>query len=99
MSDGSIQTGYPVLPRGACDAHCHIFGPFDRFPLPEDRSFTPPEAPETALRRLHARLGFDHAVTTESRWLRRRGEDLTAPRLHPRDVDGPTFDEWLRIWT
>jgi peptidoglycan/xylan/chitin deacetylase (PgdA/CDA1 family) len=44
-------------------------------------------------------LGFDHAVTTESRWLRRRGEDLTAPRLHPRDVDGPTFDEWLRVWT
>jgi peptidoglycan/xylan/chitin deacetylase (PgdA/CDA1 family) len=43
-------------------------------------------------------LGFEHAVTTESRWLRRRGEDLTAPRLHPRDVDGPTFDEWLRVW-
>ena len=44
-------------------------------------------------------LGFEHAVTTESRWLRRRGEDLTAPRLHPRDVDGTTFDEWLRVWT
>ena len=44
-------------------------------------------------------LGFEHAVTTESRWLRRRGEDLTAPRLHPRDVAGPTFDEWLRVWT
>jgi peptidoglycan/xylan/chitin deacetylase (PgdA/CDA1 family) len=44
-------------------------------------------------------LGFDHAVTTESRWLHRRGEDLTAPRLHPRDVDRPTFDEWLRVWT
>jgi peptidoglycan/xylan/chitin deacetylase (PgdA/CDA1 family) len=49
--------------------------------------------------RVAADLGFDHAVTTESRWLRRRGEDLTAPRLHPRDVDGPTFDEWLRGWT
>jgi peptidoglycan/xylan/chitin deacetylase (PgdA/CDA1 family) len=46
-----------------------------------------------------ADLGFDHAVTTESRWLRRRGDGLTAPRLHPRDVDGPTFDEWLRVWT
>jgi peptidoglycan/xylan/chitin deacetylase (PgdA/CDA1 family) len=44
-------------------------------------------------------LGFEHAVTTESRWLRRRGEELLAPRLHPRDVDGPTFDEWLSIWT
>lgn len=49
--------------------------------------------------RVAADLGFDHAVTTESRWLRRRGEHLTAPRLHPRDVDGATFDEWLRRWT
>jgi peptidoglycan/xylan/chitin deacetylase (PgdA/CDA1 family) len=46
-----------------------------------------------------ADLGFDHAVTTESRWLRRRGDGLTAPRLLPRDVDGPTFAEWLRVWT
>jgi peptidoglycan/xylan/chitin deacetylase (PgdA/CDA1 family) len=43
-------------------------------------------------------LGFAHAVTTDSRWLRRRSEELSAPRLHPRDVDGPTFDEWLRVW-
>jgi peptidoglycan/xylan/chitin deacetylase (PgdA/CDA1 family) len=43
-------------------------------------------------------LGFTHAVTTSSRWLRRRGDGLTAPRLHPRDVDGATFDEWLRVW-
>ncbi len=49
--------------------------------------------------RIAADLGFDHAVTTESRWLRRRGEALTAPRLHPRNVNGPTFDEWLRRWT
>ncbi|MGJ4894874.1 amidohydrolase family protein [Bradyrhizobium oligotrophicum] len=53
-------------PAGACDAHCHIFGPFDRFPLPDDRSFTPPEAPETALRRLHDRLGTDRAVIVHS---------------------------------
>lgn len=55
-----------ALPAGACDAHCHIFGPFDRFPLPDDRSFTPPEAPETALRRLHAHFGFARAVIVHS---------------------------------
>ncbi len=49
--------------------------------------------------RLADDLGFDHAVTTESRWLRRRGDDLSAPRLHPRDVDGDDFEEWLRRWT
>ncbi|MGJ4942881.1 amidohydrolase family protein [Bradyrhizobium sp. HKCCYLS1011] len=66
MSEISIQTERRVLPRGACDAHCHIFGPFDRFPLPDDRSFTPPEAPETALRQLHEGLGFDRAVIVHS---------------------------------
>ncbi|WP_026190499.1 amidohydrolase family protein [Methylobacterium sp. WSM2598] len=55
-----------ALPAGACDAHCHIYGPFDRFPLPVDRSFTPKEAPETALRHLHERLGFSRAVIVHS---------------------------------
>lgn len=55
-----------ALPDGACDAHCHIYGPFDRFPLPADRSFTPHAAPETALRRLHDRLGLGRAVIVQS---------------------------------
>jgi 2-pyrone-4,6-dicarboxylate lactonase len=55
-----------TLPAGACDAHCHIFGPFARFPLPPDRSFTPNQAPETALRRLHDHLGFKRAVIVQS---------------------------------
>lgn len=55
-----------VLPAGACDSHCHIYGPFDRFPLPDDRSFTPHAAPETALRRLHDKFGFARAVIVQS---------------------------------
>jgi predicted TIM-barrel fold metal-dependent hydrolase len=54
------------LPENSCDAHCHIFGPFDRYPLPDDRSFTPALAPETALRRLHERLGFTRSVLVQS---------------------------------
>jgi len=57
---------HPDLPPGACDAHCHIYGPFARYPLPDDRSFTPSEAPETALRRLHDRLGIGRAVIVQS---------------------------------
>jgi len=51
-----------VLPPGACDAHCHVFGPAAKFPYAADRSYTPPDAPVAALRRLHARLGVSRAV-------------------------------------
>jgi len=32
-------------PRGAWDAHCHVFGPADKFPYAEGRGYTPPDAP------------------------------------------------------
>jgi 2-pyrone-4,6-dicarboxylate lactonase len=51
-----------VLPAGACDAHCHVFGPAAQFPYAADRSYTPPDAPVGALRRLHAHLGIARAV-------------------------------------
>lgn len=51
-----------ILPPGACDAHCHVFGPAGRFPYSPDRGYTPPDAPLEALRRLHARLGISRAV-------------------------------------
>jgi 2-pyrone-4,6-dicarboxylate lactonase len=50
------------LPPGACDAHCHVFGPAARFPYAADRSYTPPDAPVETLRRLHAHLGISRAV-------------------------------------
>jgi predicted TIM-barrel fold metal-dependent hydrolase len=49
-------------PAGACDAHCHVFGPGKLFPYAEDRAYTPPDAPFEALRALHAKLGIDRAV-------------------------------------
>jgi predicted TIM-barrel fold metal-dependent hydrolase len=51
-----------ILPPGACDAHCHVFGPATRFPYAADRSYTPPDASVADLRRLHARLGIERAV-------------------------------------
>ena len=51
-----------VLPPGACDAHCHVFGPARRFPYAADRSYTPPDAPVEHLRALHAHLGISRAV-------------------------------------
>ena len=51
-----------VLPPGACDAHCHVFGPARKFPYAADRSYTPPDAPVEHLRKLHAHLGISRAV-------------------------------------
>jgi 2-pyrone-4,6-dicarboxylate lactonase len=51
-----------VLPPGACDAHCHVFGPASKFPYSADRSYTPPDAPVENLRKLHAHLGVSRAV-------------------------------------
>src|SRR5580704_16625952 len=54
------------LPPGACDAHCHIFGPASRFPYSPDRSYTPPDSPRENLRALHDHLGFSRAVLVQA---------------------------------
>ena len=36
-------------PPGACDAHCHVFGPADRFPYAPNRRYTPDDAPKEML--------------------------------------------------
>jgi 2-pyrone-4,6-dicarboxylate lactonase len=51
-----------VPPPGACDAHCHVFGPAHKFPYAAGRAYTPPDAPVEQLRKLHAHLGIDRAV-------------------------------------
>lgn len=49
-------------PPGACDAHCHIFGPGNRYPYAPDRTYTPPDAPLAAFKKLQATLGLERAV-------------------------------------
>src|ERR1035437_10726532 len=51
-----------VPPPGACDAHCHVFGPGSKFPYAPGRAYTPPDAPVEQLRKLHAHLGISRAV-------------------------------------
>jgi 2-pyrone-4,6-dicarboxylate lactonase len=53
-------------PPGACDAHCHIFGPGDRFPYSADRSYTPPDSGLEDFQRLQARVGLTHAVFVQA---------------------------------
>src|SRR5262245_66632096 len=49
-------------PPLTCDAHCHIFGPVDRYPYAQTRPYTPPEAPLPAFKALHERIGVERAV-------------------------------------
>ncbi|MBO0766761.1 MAG: amidohydrolase family protein [Hyphomicrobiaceae bacterium] len=54
------------LPPGACDAHCHVFGPGVRFPYAPNRRYTPEDAPKEALAALHAHLGVSRAVIVQA---------------------------------
>jgi 2-pyrone-4,6-dicarboxylate lactonase len=54
------------LPPGACDTHCHIFGPQSRFPFPPDAIFRPADAPKEKLFALHEMLGFTRSVIVQS---------------------------------
>ncbi len=55
-----------VPPPGACDAHCHVFGPGERFPYAPNRSYTPPDAPKERLAALHQHLGLSRAVLVQA---------------------------------
>ena len=54
------------LPKGACDAHCHVFGPAGRFPFAPERSYTPQDAPKETLFALHDMLGLERAVLVQA---------------------------------
>ena len=54
-----------ALPGGACDCHCHVFGPAARFPYAEPRSYTPDDEPLEAYLALLDRLGFDRGVLVQ----------------------------------
>jgi 2-pyrone-4,6-dicarboxylate lactonase len=55
------------LPLGACNAHCHVFGPRDRFPYAADATFIPSaDAPCEALYALNDSLGLSRCVVVQS---------------------------------
>ncbi|AXS42342.1 amidohydrolase [Breoghania sp. L-A4] len=55
-----------AVPKGAVDAHCHVFGPAATFPFARQRSYTPVDASKEQLRALHDHLGFERAVVVQA---------------------------------
>ena len=54
------------LPAGAVDAHCHVFGPGERFPFAPERKYTPCDASREQLFALRDRLGFARNVVVQA---------------------------------
>ena len=55
-----------VPPPGAVDAHCHVFGPGDRFPYAPERKYTPCDASKEQLFALRDHLGFARNVIVQA---------------------------------
>jgi len=54
------------LPAGTVDAHCHIFGPGDRFPYAPERKYTPCDASKEQLFALRDHLGIARNVIVQA---------------------------------
>src|SRR3954452_18904288 len=54
----------PLRPN-ACDTHAHVFGPSDRFPYADDRSYTPPDAPLEKYLGMLDTIGFTRGVLVQ----------------------------------
>lgn len=55
-----------VLPKGAVDAHCHVFGPSPEFPYAPERKYTPCNAGKDKLFALRDFLGFERNVIVQA---------------------------------
>jgi predicted TIM-barrel fold metal-dependent hydrolase len=61
----SVSPPRHALPPGACDAHSHVFGPFDRFPPVGRAIYALPEALPEVHAATRARLGLARGVLTQ----------------------------------
>lgn len=55
-----------ILPPGAVDAHCHVFGPSAEFPYAPERKYTPCDAGKEVLFALRDHLGFERNVIVQA---------------------------------
>ncbi len=92
-----------ALPAGACDSHCHVFGPVDRFPFAETSTYVPVDAGKEILFQRHQFLGIDRAVIVQASChgtnndamidaLRTAGENYRGVAVVNKDVTVPELE-------
>lgn len=54
------------LPPLACDAHCHVFGPSDKFPYHPTSTYEPPDASKESLKQQHDAIGIERAIIVQA---------------------------------
>jgi 2-pyrone-4,6-dicarboxylate lactonase len=66
--DWCAQPSKPTftLPAGTVDAHCHVFGPGERFPYAPERKYTPCDASKEQLFSLRDHLGISRNVIVQA---------------------------------
>ena len=55
-----------TMPKGACDSHCHVFGPANTFPYSSESKLQPGDAPKEKLFALHDMIGIEKCVIVQS---------------------------------
>ena len=73
------------IPSGACDSHVHVFGPFAKYPLSTERSYTPGEYSASDFLVHLNQIGFSKGVCEGCVLVKHPREKLTPARLtqHP----------------
>jgi len=96
------------LPPGACDTHAHVFGPSDRFPYADDRSYTPPDAPLEKYPGMLDTIGFARGVLVQGSAhgrdnsamldaLRRQPKRLRGVAVADADISPASLREWNEL--
>ena len=62
LSPGEPTAPAVALPKGACDCHAHVLGPFARYPLADARPYDPPEAVLAHMQHLMVMMGLERVV-------------------------------------
>jgi len=63
--DPNPHTPLFKAPPGACDTHCHVFGPPDLFPYAATRAYTPPAAPVEHYMSMLDIVGIDRGIIVQ----------------------------------